>query len=104
MGWSKEEFWRSTPAEYFACLDRYEVRIKREDYRAGLIAATIVNIYQSKDAEQLQPFDFFVMHQNEKETFEYRKNRRNNAAQALNVMLIKARDKVEKEKKAGKRK
>ncbi len=80
-------------------------RIKRADYRAGILVATVENLLKKKEEEPSQPFDRFPQHQKPKERLEYRINRRRQAIQQLNAAKLRAQQKVEKlakeEKKNG---
>lgn len=54
-----QEFWGSTPARVgrlFRAFDRAEARL---DYRAGLIAATIVNVNRGRGKRAVEPSAFF---------------------------------------------
>lgn len=53
-------FWNLTPFELAAVLDRVKEQEKRATLRAGLVAATIVNVNLKKGARLVQPSDFIV--------------------------------------------
>jgi hypothetical protein len=60
LGLSSEEFDDLSPKEFDALLERHKEHIKRDDYRAGLVAAMVLNAQRGKkDAKIWQPGDFF---------------------------------------------
>ena len=60
LGISSDEFWRLTPREFFALINRKEQRDRLENYRAGLGAAAVFNVNRSKRTSKVwSPFDFF---------------------------------------------
>ena len=62
MGLSEQDFWRLTLAQIKALITRYEQRREREDFRAGLAAAVVVNaLSDGKDKKPVQPLDFFQL-------------------------------------------
>lgn len=65
LGLPESAFWRLTPVRFFALVERHRERIARDDLRAGVIAATVVNLFAKKDGEPALPFDFFPWHKDE---------------------------------------
>jgi hypothetical protein len=60
LGLSDEFFWSLSPNLFARLHERYRERLKHEDYRAGMIAATLVNVQRSKDSDKFwTPADFF---------------------------------------------
>lgn len=59
LGLTTDQFWRLTPARFWALRTAKTEQIKREDYRAGIVTATIRRALGSKTAE---PFDDFPQH------------------------------------------
>lgn len=55
-GISHEQFWRLTPGKVSALVQARKERIKREDYRAGIITATIRAALGSKNAKVFDDF------------------------------------------------
>ena len=54
------EFWRVTPRELHALLERHREREKLANYRAGLAAAASYNVHRAKRQDRLiEPLDFF---------------------------------------------
>lgn len=51
-------FWELTPRETEAILERHKEAERREYLRAGLIAATVVNVNRRKGAKLIRPEDF----------------------------------------------
>lgn len=58
-GLSESTFWRLTPAKLTAIVRQRQEHIKREDYRAGIIAMLIRAACGEK---KTHPFDFFPHH------------------------------------------
>ncbi len=54
-----EVFWKLTPLEFKAVLDRREAEERAKYMRAGLIAATIVNVNRRQGAAIVNAEDFF---------------------------------------------
>lgn len=52
-------FWTLTAREVEAVLDRHAELERAANYRAGLVAATVVNVNLKKGAKPVQPRDFF---------------------------------------------
>jgi hypothetical protein len=60
LGLSDEFFWSLSPNLFARLHERYRERLKLEDYRAGMIAATLVNVQRSKDSDKFwTAADFF---------------------------------------------
>ena len=64
----EEEFWHLTPRQYVALLERHEGAMEWEDYRTGIIAATIANMLQGKKGKNLKPEDFMPTRKRKKQT------------------------------------
>lgn len=58
-GFTDDQFWRLTPAKLFAIIQRKNEQIRREDFRAGLIAMLIRQVCGK---ERATPFDDFPHH------------------------------------------
>lgn len=58
LGMSDDEFWRMTPREFGAVVKRRVFDIERQDYRAALICATLVNINRKKGSRPVRPEAF----------------------------------------------
>ena len=58
-GIPEDLFWRSSPQELGALFDRVNEKERGKYLRAGLIAATIVNVKRRRGAPLVQPGDFF---------------------------------------------
>jgi hypothetical protein len=72
--------------------------VRREDWRAGLITATISNILKGENDVMAQPLDFFPQHQKQKDTYESRRERRQREARELNARKQRALKEVEAKK------
>lgn len=55
-GVGEEEFWKMTPAKISALIDARKAQIKREDYRAGIITATIRAALGAKNVDVFDDF------------------------------------------------
>ena len=55
-----ERFWQLTPAELSIELEAWEIRQERNDYRIGLLCATILEPHRDRDKkkEPFSPTDF----------------------------------------------
>ena len=58
VGIPDELFWRLTRGEVMAVLKEVAQRDRQANLRAGLIAATIVNVNRKKGTRMLKPEDF----------------------------------------------
>lgn len=58
-GIPEDLFWRCSPQELGALFERRREKDREAYLRAGLIAATIVNVQRRKGAALVQPGDFF---------------------------------------------
>lgn len=58
MGLETEEFWRLTPRQFKALVDRLEQKLQREDYRPALICSVLANINRGKRKKPYTPKDF----------------------------------------------
>lgn len=63
LGLTEEQFWKLTPGQYQAMQDVFYERIKREDYRAGIIERIIRQVLGDKKADA---FDSFPIHKPKK--------------------------------------
>lgn len=60
IGIPDEVFWTLAPPEIYAAIEAYNERERRADMRAGLVAATLVNVNRSSSSQALvRPEDFF---------------------------------------------
>jgi hypothetical protein len=59
LGLSEQESANLRWAEFQALETRWAERQKRDDYRAGIVAATLANIYLKRGAAPFGPGDFF---------------------------------------------
>ena len=55
-GVSEREFWRMSPAKISALVTARKAQIKREDYRAGIVTATIRAALGSKNVDCFDDF------------------------------------------------
>ncbi|CAK0779016.1 hypothetical protein CCP3SC15_610014 [Gammaproteobacteria bacterium] len=62
MGLTEAEFWRLTPAKFFALVEARNRQVMRRDFRSGLIASVICQALGGKQ----EPFDFFPQHKKPK--------------------------------------
>lgn len=83
-------FWGLTPAKLFAIIERINERIKREDYRAGIVTMLIRQAFGEKNTN---PFDDFPIHKPKKK----KNSGRTNAATVRQNMkaYIEAQKKLE---------
>lgn len=58
MRLSELEFRSLTPNQIAALSKRHDEAIKKADYRAGIIAATIANVHRGKRKREYKPEDF----------------------------------------------
>lgn len=58
LGLTEEEFWHLMPRQFVALKERHEEAMEWEDYRAGVVAATIVNMLKAKSSKTYKPQDF----------------------------------------------
>lgn len=58
LGLGEEEFWRLSPRQFGALLERHNEEQRKEDWRAGMIAATIANALRGKKGKAYQAEDF----------------------------------------------
>ena len=70
LGLTEEEFWGLTPRQYRALLDRHEEAQEWQDYRAGVIAATVVNMLKAKGGKTYKPTDFMPTKGKKQQTWE----------------------------------
>lgn len=60
LGMTEDAFWRSTPRQFDALLKQHLEQERREDYRAGVVAALVANSIPSKKRKRpYKPEDFF---------------------------------------------
>jgi len=57
LGLGDEEFWRLTPRQYSALVERLEEQKRWESWQTGLICSTLANIF-AKKGHRLKPEDF----------------------------------------------
>jgi hypothetical protein len=55
---TEADFWRLTPIQFSALVDRWQTLQGRLDYRAGLICAVMVNCHIAKGRRPFKPEDF----------------------------------------------
>jgi len=60
LGLSEAEFWRTTPAKFWAMIDQANSKVKRADYRTGVLTKIIREVVGAKNAKV---FDYFPIHQ-----------------------------------------
>ena len=68
LGLTEEEFWSLTPREFVALKERHEEAQEWEDYRAGVVACTIVNMLKAKSSKTYKPEDFMPTRRRKKQT------------------------------------
>jgi len=56
---TSEQFWRLTPAQFFALEKQYLRDVRMCDYRSAVTACILANIYREKGAKVREPKDFF---------------------------------------------
>lgn len=59
-GIPEDVYWNSSPQELTALFERRREKDRESFLRAGLIAATIVNVHRAKGSRLIQPSDFLV--------------------------------------------
>lgn len=65
---TEEEFLDSTPAQFFALVERRNLEKQEADYRAGVIASNIVRVFCDKnESKRYTPAFFFPSLKTEKE-------------------------------------
>lgn len=55
---SSEDFWNLTPAQLSVLSYQHREKLRREDWRVGIVASILVNINKKKGARSSQPEDF----------------------------------------------
>jgi hypothetical protein len=55
---SKEQFLDLTPRQFYYIGKRFELKLKRDDYRFGVFTSTLYNLNRGK-GKALEPSDFF---------------------------------------------
>ena len=70
LGLSEEEFWHLTPRELMALQERHEEAQEWQDYRAGVVAAAIVNMLKTKGGKTYKPQDFMPTRKQKKQTWQ----------------------------------
>lgn len=70
LGLGEEETWRETPRRILLLLDRRGVRDRREDRRAGTVAAAVYNVHRDRKRhpDPLTWEDLFPEHSRPKES------------------------------------
>jgi hypothetical protein len=58
LGRSEAEFWRWTPRQFFRLVRRHEEAQRRQDFRAGIIVATMANLHAPRKGNPWQPWEF----------------------------------------------
>lgn len=58
IGLSLDTFWRLTPAQFFACVERKEAQREEEYFRTGILASTVANVQRGKNRRPYKPSDF----------------------------------------------
>lgn len=71
LGLTEAQFWKLTPAKFVALCDVWheleEIRQKQDDFRAGVICATIANVNRGKKGKVFKASDFFQYEDREEE-------------------------------------
>lgn len=88
-GVAEEEFWKMTPAKISALISARKAQIKREDYRAGIITATIRSALGAKNVDVFDDFP------------EYKVKRRKTNASQLRGFFKALVDKEKKQEQQG---
>ena len=70
LGLTEEEFWHLTPRQFAALMERHEEAQEWEDYRAGVVACTIVNMLKTKGGKTYKPEDFMPTKRRKQQTWE----------------------------------
>ena len=66
LGLTDKQFWKLTPAQFYALWERCLQSKQEADYRAGVVASMLYNIHRGKHPA-LDPEDFFAsLKQNKK--------------------------------------
>lgn len=59
LGMSREEFLDLEPVVFFALADQISVRIRRENFRAGLMPTLLSSLFSKDGARVKQPLEWF---------------------------------------------
>ncbi|OGO04006.1 MAG: hypothetical protein A2Y91_03515 [Chloroflexi bacterium RBG_13_54_8] len=57
-----------TPRQFVALIERHNRAEEWQDYRAGIIASTIVNMLRGKGSKTYEPKDFMPKHEKQEQT------------------------------------
>lgn len=93
FGLTKEQFLDLSPAEFFALCKAKKSEDRKADLRAGLVAATILNLFRGKNDAPFQPLDFFSQHQDEE--YESREERQDRARNIMRQGMLLIKEKAE---------
>lgn len=60
LGLTSEQFWKLTPAQFFALIDRKTYSMFRQDLRSGIIASTLANVNRGPNTPPYKASQFMA--------------------------------------------